>query len=403
MAKRKKKWRKFRHRVVFGIGRHIVKLMVKTKYNAKITKFKAQEKRPYLILANHQTAYDQFFVTLAFKGPLYFVVSEDLLSMGKVSRIIKYLVGIIPIKKQTTDVRAVMNCMQVAQEGGSIAMFPEGNRTFSGKTEYINPAIIPLVKKLKMPIALFRIEGGYGVHPRWSDVVRKGKLTGGVSKVIEPNEYLAMTDEELRQTIEKELFVDDSKDSNEYFHERRAEYLERAVYVCPKCGLSSFYSEGNVIKCLKCGIQAEYTTDKRLKGIDCEFPFQTVNEWYEYQNSFINSTNPLDYVKEPIYQEQAKVSLVQLYKKKIVLDEKASIELFGDKIIMNVNSKENVLPFEDLSAISVLGKNKLNVYYGKEVYQIKGEKRFNAIKYVNMYYRYKNINKGDADGKFLGL
>lgn len=403
MAKRKKKWRKFRHRVVFGIGRHIVKLMVKAKYNAKITKFKAQQKRPYLILANHQTAYDQFFVTLAFKGPLYFVASEDLLSMGKVSGIIKYLTGIIPIKKQTTDVRAVMNCMQVAQEGGSIAMFPEGNRTFSGKTEYINPAIIPLVKKLKMPIALFRIEGGYGVHPRWSDVVRVGDMTAGVSKVIEPEEYKEMTDEQLRQIIEQELFVDDTKDDKQYQHDNLAEYMERAVYVCPKCGLSSFYSEGNNIKCLKCGIQAQYTEEKRLKGIDCNFPFQTVNEWYEYQQDFINALNPNDYVDEPLYNEQAKISLVQLYKRKILLDENARLKLFGDKIIMVLSGEERVMTFAQTSAISVLGKNKLNVYYGKEVYQIKGEKRFNALKYVNMFYRYKNFNKGDVDGKFLGL
>lgn len=403
MAKRKKKWRKFRHKIVFGIGRHVVNLMVKAKYKAKITKFKAQQKRPYLILANHQTAYDQFFVTLAFKGPLYFVASEDLLSMGKVSGVIKYLTGIIPIKKQTTDVRAVMNCMQVASEGGSIAIFPEGNRTFSGKTEYINPAIIPLVKKLKMPIALFRIEGGYGVHPRWSDVVRQGKMTAGVTKVIEPQEYKEMTDEQLRQVIEQELFVDDSIDNKEYSHDNRAEYLERAVYVCPKCGLSSFYSEGNNIKCLKCGIQAEYTVDKRLKGIDCEFPFQTVNEWYEYQKDFVNTLNPNDYSSEPLYDEQVKISLVQLYKKKIVLDENAGLKLFGDKIIMTVNGEEKVMPFASLSAVSVLGKNKLNVYYGKEVYQIKGEKRFNALKYVNMFYRHKNVSKGEENDKFLGL
>ena len=56
-----------------------------------------------------------------------------------------------------------------------------------------------------------------------------------------------------------------------------------------------------------------------------------------------------------------------------------------------------------MSAVTVLGKNKLNIYHDKHIYQLKGERRFNALKYVNLYYRYRNVSKGDADGKFLGL
>ena len=110
----------------------------------------------------------------------------------------------IPIKKQSTDLKAVMNCMKVAKEGGTIAMAPEGNRTFSGKTEYMNPAVARLAQKLKLPIAIFRIEGGYGVHPRWADDVRKGKMRAYVSRVIEPEEYKQMSDEELFEILEKD-------------------------------------------------------------------------------------------------------------------------------------------------------------------------------------------------------
>ena len=38
----------------------------------------------------------------------------------------------------------------------------------------------------------------------------------------------------------------------------------------------------------------------------------------------------------------------------------------------------------------ILGKNKLNVYFGDKVYQLKGDEHFCALKYVNLYYRYKN-------------
>ena len=109
---------------------------------------------------------------MTLRGPVYYMATEDIFSNGWISKVIKYLVAPIPIKKQTTDIRAILNCLKVAKEGGSICIAPEGNRTYSGRTEYMNPSIVSLARKLRMPILIYRIEGGYGSEPRWSDVVR---------------------------------------------------------------------------------------------------------------------------------------------------------------------------------------------------------------------------------------
>ena len=237
---KKKKWIRPRHKIVRAILYAILGTYSRIKYGIKIERFKEEEKRPYLVLYNHQTAFDQFFVGMSFKQNLYYLASEDLFSNGWVSSLIRYLVAPIPIKKQTTDVRAILNCMKVAKEGGSIAIAPEGNRTYSGKTEYMSNSIVPLAKKLNMPIALYRIEGGYGVHPRWSDVVRRGKMKGYVSHVVYPEEYASMTDDELFEIIKKELYVNEAVADGEFRHKRLAEYLERAIYVCPYCGIAEF-------------------------------------------------------------------------------------------------------------------------------------------------------------------
>ena len=34
---------------------------------------------------------------------------------------------------------------------------------------------------------------------------------------------------------------------------------------------------------------------------------------------------------------------------------------------------------------------------------LKGDKRFNALKYVHIYHRNKNLTRGEENGKFLGL
>ena len=53
--------------------------------------------------------------------------------------------------------------------------------------------------------------------------------------------------------------------------------------------------------------------------------------------------------------------------------------------------------------VVVLGKNKVNLYDGNEVLQLKGSKRFNALKYVNFFHKFKNSKEGKTNGKFLGL
>ncbi len=400
----KNKWLKPRHAVVRNILFAILHPYSKWRYGITIDKFKAQEKRPYLILLNHQTPFDQFFVGISFRGPVYYMASEDLFSNGWVSSLIRWLVAPIPIKKQTTDVTAVKTCLRVAKEGGTIAIAPEGNRTYSGETEYMNPAIAPLARKLGLPIVLYRIEGGYGAQPRWSDCIRKGKMHAFVSRVVQPEEYKDLTDTQLYEMIKKELYVNEGVADGIFRSNTRAEYLERAVYVCPFCGLSRFESHGNEVTCLSCHRSIEYGEDKRLYGKGFDFPFSFMTEWYDYQEDFICGLDVTQYTKTPLFTDTADMAEVILQQRKVPLLEGVAIRLYGDRITIN-EGMENayIFPFDEAGAVTVLGRNKLNVYHGGHVYQFKGGKRFNALKYVHIYHRYKNISKGDTDGKFLGL
>lgn len=400
--KKNKKWLRFRHRVVRNVLFCTLGVYARIKYRAKIDKFKEQQKRPYLILMNHQTAFDQFFVGMSFSGAVYYLASEDIFSNGWTSKLIEYLVAPIPIKKQTVDVRAVLNCIRVAKEGGSIAIAPEGNRTYSGQTEYMSPSIAPLARKLGMPIALYRIEGGYGAHPRWSDVVRRGKMHCYVSRVIYPEEYANMTDDELFAAIEKELYVNEAVEDHNFKHKKSAEYLERALYVCPKCGLSEIYSERDTIECKDCGLKARYLPSKKFEGIGCDFPFTFVKDWYDYQSKFINS---LDVREEYTvdYTDIVDIYEVIPYKKKLLIEKDVELALCGTHARVRGKDMQLEFPFDEVSAFTVLGKNKLNVYYGDKIYQFKGCNRFNALKYVQIYHRYLNLNKGEANAEFLGL
>ena len=400
MKKQKKKnWTLPRHKVITALLRYPLSLYCRLVYGLRIPRRNELIRQQSLILLNHQTPFDQFFVGMYCDKPVYYMATEDIFSNGWVSKLIKWLVAPIPIKKQTTDIKAVMNCIKVAREGGNICIAPEGNRTYSGKTEYMNPAIAPMAKKLGLPIVLFRIEGGYGKEPRWSDVVRRGKLEVTISRIISPEEAKTMTNDELTKAIEEGLYVNEACVDREFHHRNLAQYLERAIYVCPECGLSSFESHGDLLACKKCGRQTRYLPTKELQGVGFDSPFRFVNDWYEYQKDFVNAFDPTVFTDKPIYEDRAKVSEVIVYKCKEVLMEDAAVRLFGDRIELG----DTVLPFEEISTVAVLGKNKLNIYHTDKLYQLKSNKRFNALKYVNLFYRSKNIMRGEPDGKFLGL
>ena len=397
-----KAWCLPRHRRICALARGPIWLLTHLSYPVKIEKQRSGEQA--LILFNHQTALDQFLVGLAFPQPIYYVASEDLFSIGLLARAMEYAVAPIPIKKQATDIRAVKTCLRVAREGGTIALAPEGNRTYSGRTCYMNPAIGSLAKKLGLPVLLFRIEGGYGVHPRWSDGVRRGPMRAYVAERIEPSELKSLSPAQICERIRRGLDVDETKISGSYRGRNKAQYLERMLYVCPKCGLSRFESRGDTVRCLSCGLEARYGENKQFSSEDPTFPYRFAADWYQAQEDFVTGLDTREWLEKPLFRDKADLSRVLLYKRKELLRRGSALALYGDRIVIDEGTeRELCLPFSELSTVTVLGKNKLNLYHGDTLYQLKGDKRFNALKYVHICARSKNIARGDFDDKFLGL
>lgn len=398
---RRSNWISKRHQVFRNTIGKIYEPIAMSKYNTRIEHYDYDGQ--YLILYNHQTPYDQFFVEYSFKKHIYFLATEDIFSNGFTSKLLCYFLGPVPIKKSTVDIGALRACLKVVKEGGSLAIAPEGNRTYSGRTEYINPSIAGLAKKLGIPVLLFRIEGGYGVEPRWSDKARAGENRAYVYKEISKEELESLSNEEIYQLIVEGLDVKENV-AGSYKSEKRAEYIERMIYVCPDCGFSQFESNGNEFWCKKCNKKSLYGEDKTICGIGYEHSFKFAADWYDFQNDFVNKTDVTKLTDSPIFVDETNISKVILYERKDPLYKNIKSKLYGNKIVFEKDKEEFLtLMFDDISGIAVLGRNKLNVYHKDMVYQFSGNKRFNALKYLNIYTRYNNIKRGDQNVEFLGL
>ena len=392
-------WIKPRHKAAKVCFSWLLSLYSKIKYHAQIVPFKESKERPFFMMMNHQTAADQFFMYCSAKRPIYMISTEDMFSIGFFSKVLSFLFAPIQIKKSGNDMRCVKTCIKVAKEGGTIAIAPEGNRTFSGTTESMKPTITKLIRATKLPVAFYRIEGGFGVEPRWSNFQRKGKIRAGVSGIMEYEEYSRLSDEEFYEVIKRELYVDDTKLGQRFTHPRCAENIERVLYICPDCGLSRFESKGSEFWCIKCNEKYTFTGELRIKKQNGITPFETVKEWYDYQNGFINDLTPESFDEKPIYEDTASLSEVILYKNKKPISKNAHLAIYKDRITIDDIS----LDIADIEALSCMGRRKLQIYAKENIYQIAGSSGFNPVKYTNLFFRFKNILEGDSENEFLGL
>ena len=377
--KKQKHWVKKRHAAVFAFLRFAMAPFLWLRYHYRAEKAPIR-KGPCIVLSNHQATMDPFFISKAFPFQLYFYASDDLFNL-KVSPLIRYLAAPIPKSKSVADLKAVMISLRVLREGGAIGITPEGNRTLSGRQWEMGDSVAKLVKTAKVPLVLFNLCGGYGTDPRWGVKIRRGtKFVGRVRRILTPEEYAGMSDEELFGIIKNELDVDDTLSGERYKSRRRAEYIERALYMCPVCGsIGTIHSHGTGFCCTSCKTKAEYTED--LKISPPVGGYSRIYEWYEWERQEI--------VRRILVGEKISDGDI-LFRESVKLQKKIklpgnTVTLDKDSLMISGGGTETRYPLAEIDAITAVGKKKFNFYYKGKILQVKGGKRFCAIKYVHAF------------------
>ena len=385
---KKKKWCKVRHKFWFTIMRPIFSFLFWKKYGYKAENYKLDRKQNYLIICNHSCSLDPFMLGKSFFRPIYFVASDDLLKNGFISKIMKHTVAPIPIRKGTMDISSIRNCISIAKEGGTIGIFPEGNRTYSGEISYLGINLVKFIRKLDLPLIIYHIDGGYGLDPRWGKKSRRGKGSRGyVQRLLSKEELCSLKDEELLKIINTNLSQEISP-SLRFKSKEKAEYLERVLFVCPKChALETLISEKNAIRCKCCSLEATYEEDLSFSSNEPSFKFKKVSEWMNYQKEYLKD---LAIEENKVLLGDEKVTLISCLEGK-----EKEVELVG-KLQMNSKSfiikgeKEIQFFFKDIKQVENQGKHKLLFYIGKDYYEFKGGERFSSYKYYLMFNRINN-------------
>ncbi len=398
MTTKRKKYNPKKYRFIYAVLRAIAFPFTRLVlgYRCK-DKFKIKSGEPVVILSNHQTDADPFCILTAFKGPAMPIATDNIFSGKFRARLFSFL-GAIPKKKGVSDIRTVAKMKKVIDGGGSILLFPEGNRTFCEFQFYISDSLVKLLKNFKATVVLFNLHGGTGRSPRFKNKSRKGKFYGEIKRVIKSEEYSALTDEEFADVIKTELRVFDSEEGNPYKSERRAEYLERVFFVCPSCKrVQTLFSKGSRLSCSACGVEAEYTEYLRFKTADARFPFTKMIEFWNFQKRFV-SEMPIKSGEIVFADKNVKVVSSDPYKKRRLLY-KGDISLDSEYLYYG-NDKFDLKKIEIASVVS--GRNLVFTSDGND-YTLRGDKRFNALKYAFIFNKLDTLMKRNGADKYFNL
>ncbi len=388
--KKKKSIVKCRHLVIFALLKKLAGLWVRIVYRFRAQKY-GRLPSPCFIVANHVTDCDMIMVPQSFSGisHMFFVTGEHALRAGFASRLLEYFFHPIARFKGTTATSTVLEMMRRARAGASVALFPEGARSFSGETGVILPATGGLARKIGVPLVTYRIEGGYLTAPRWSDEIRKGKMTGRVVAVYQPEELKKMTDEEVQAIIERDLYENAFERQRGYENMIRykskatAVGIERAAVVCPKChGIGTVHGEGNYVKCA-CGLCAVLDEYGFFHG---DMPFETMAEWFNWQKGMIEALP--DYETETELCRNRDLSLNTIDR-----DHNKCVVSTGDLILttekLSVGDKSVMLT--DIITIDMYRHGYLLfVTRDGDYYEIRGNGSYEGYKYYLLIERYRN-------------
>lgn len=391
-----KKYVKLRHRFFFALARPIARILARKLY-FKTKAVKLDKKQNYFILSNHQSYLDPALMALTIKRPIYFLASDALYSEKWYLRLLFYCFGPIKKRKGFADVGCIRRMCKIAREGGTVAVFPEGNRQWNDSMFTIDKSIVKLVRMLKLPLILYNFNGGYGVQPRWGKSIRKGKHTGSINRIVPWEDISVMSDDELYGTIISALKVIDSDSGELYKSDERAEYLERQLFVCPKCGQkSTLISHGNDIECTDCGLNVTYGEDLHISSPDPEFKFRKLVDWYEFQQKYVRDYD-IDASGVLLYDEG--IELYDKTEQKRILAAQGRLTLTKDALTVGGMGFST----SDISGFSGQDGDKFSFNIGNKSYLVIGTERFNGVKYMLFFNRVCEQIQEQGGDKYYGL
>jgi 1-acyl-sn-glycerol-3-phosphate acyltransferase len=348
-------------------------------------------KIPLIVISNHLTDLDPFFVGASFPGQLYFLASEHIFRWGFWSRVLKLFFDPLAITKGAGEMGVIREMVNRIKAGANLCFFAEGNRSFSGTTMPFPAATGKLVRISGAALVTYKLRGAYFAQPRWCRGWRKGPVRGEVVAYYAPETIAAMKANEINALVARDIYEDAYEtmkiERNRYRGKTPAEYLETALYLCPVCGkIGGLVSAGDLFRCV-CGFSSRYDEYGELhpnvpEGVTpLHKPFASVRDWWNWQQNAMKALVEAARAGEAIVGDDNQF----LYEvdphsgQRLLENAAASLSREGFRC------GEVFIPLDAMDAVVYNGRQALSFSASGKRYDLISEKPRSAVKYHRVF------------------
>ena len=246
------RWRLIRLNVAFHIIRNVLKLLFSTFIRIDIHGAEHIPKRgPILVLSNHVGFFDPFVICMATGRMVQFLATPTMFTKPLLGPIAKFF-GVVPKRKFYADLNAITRLIEWARLGSSVGLFPEGQRSWDGRTLEIVPGIGKLVRLIDAPVVTLRMYNMDRLSPRWAIKQRKGHVIVKIDAPIrfEKSSNPAAIETEIQKRIS--VIPNESPPALVYGN-NLALGIRNVLFLCPNCfSVESLRERHNDVYCDHC-------------------------------------------------------------------------------------------------------------------------------------------------------
>ena len=338
---------------------------------------------PTFILCNHNTDFDFLLVASQSRKTMDFVATETMLRMGAIPNFFCRKFNVILHDKGSKGVGTIKQIRNRISDGRNVLLFPEGNRSFDGRTGEVSEAIGGIVKMTGAALVVYRITGGYFTTPRWGKGIRKGKMKGTTEVLLSAEEVKKMPVKELQKLIENGLKTDayseQEKNPIPFRSHNAAEYLESLLFICPECrNITTLKSKRKVLSC-GCGFRS--AMDEYGYIIDEKGKKKSITELYSDQKRYLSEAveGSGDSI---LWSDNVKLCRL-MADHNIAGEEQTKLTVFNDHMMIGLQR----IDLEQISSIDIVRRNRLIIHVkNSDVrYEFTSDMTFNAVKYLLWY------------------
>ena len=151
------------------------------------------QKGAFILAANHISALDPVMIISRCPRTLHFMAKDELFKNPVFASFLKKM-NVFPVKRQTSDKRALEFAKRIISSGWVLGIFPEGSRIKDASPKRAKNGVSYLAAKTKadvLPVSIYKAPGARKLRPQIT--IRFGKLI--------KNSELGFSDEYSQQKI----------------------------------------------------------------------------------------------------------------------------------------------------------------------------------------------------------